>query len=223
MWLGGRRSTSTSGPSWTSRRSSTSGSPAPPSPPKPPRTVRHRHNSPMAGISRTERHVFVCAGYRCLWSTDGVWYLDGLGTTWQTMYKQEPCAEITDEACNTLMMGGGGEQWGEPHDPCWHLGCSLPRVPSMTVRNRGDRRHLRPRADHLAAHGRHRGAAVVAAEHFGPGCGDRAVLGVPLPAKPPGGPRRASQERQGAQRSPRPGRLLRPVIDSGCSSGWGLG
>lgn len=22
-------------------------------------------------------------GYRCLWSTDGVWYLDGLGTTWQ--------------------------------------------------------------------------------------------------------------------------------------------
>ena len=66
--------------------------------------------------SRTERHIFVCAGYRCLWSTDGVWYLDGLGTTWQTMYKQEPCAEITEEACNTLMMGGGGEQWGETVD-----------------------------------------------------------------------------------------------------------
>eukprot|EP01043_Picozoa_sp_COSAG02_P124828 COSAG02_NODE_61915_length_267_cov_0.619048_1_plen_66_part_01 len=25
-------------------------------------------------------------GYRGLWSTDGVWYLDGLATTWQTMY-----------------------------------------------------------------------------------------------------------------------------------------
>jgi len=55
-------------------------------------------------------------GYRCLWSTDGVWYLDGLGTTWETMYSQEPCTGISDELCNTLMMGGGGEQWGETVD-----------------------------------------------------------------------------------------------------------
>ena len=55
-------------------------------------------------------------GYRCLWSTDGVWYLDGLGSTAQTMYEQEPCKLLSDEACSTLMMGGGGEQWGETVD-----------------------------------------------------------------------------------------------------------
>jgi hexosaminidase len=89
-------------------------------------------------------------GYRVLWSTDGVWYLDGLSTTWQTMYEQEPCigmcavavtgcglascsllpllstsvcgswcggggasAGIPDNLCDTLMLGGGGEMWGE--------------------------------------------------------------------------------------------------------------
>lgn len=55
-------------------------------------------------------------GYRCLWSTDGVWYLDGLGTTWETMYVQEPCTGIPDDNCNTLMLGGGGEMWGETVD-----------------------------------------------------------------------------------------------------------
>jgi hypothetical protein len=28
----------------------------------------------------------IAAGYRVLWSTDGVWYLDGLDVTWQSMY-----------------------------------------------------------------------------------------------------------------------------------------
>jgi len=55
-------------------------------------------------------------GYRVLWSTDGVWYLDGLSTTWQTMYVQEPCDGIPDDLCNTLMLGGGGEMWGETVD-----------------------------------------------------------------------------------------------------------
>lgn len=55
-------------------------------------------------------------GYRVLWSTDGVWYLDGLGVTWQTMYVQEPCSDIPDDLCKTLMLGGGGEMWGETVD-----------------------------------------------------------------------------------------------------------
>ena len=49
-------------------------------------------------------------GYRGLWSTDGVWYLDGLATTWQTMYMQEPCKGVAAEN-EHLVMGGGGEQW----------------------------------------------------------------------------------------------------------------
>jgi len=55
-------------------------------------------------------------GYRVLWSTDGVWYLDGLGVTWETMYVQEPCIGIPDNLCATLMLGGGGEMWGETVD-----------------------------------------------------------------------------------------------------------
>ncbi len=35
-------------------------------------------------------------GYRVLWSTAGVWYLDGLTVTWDVMYVQEPCAGIPD-------------------------------------------------------------------------------------------------------------------------------
>jgi len=55
-------------------------------------------------------------GYRVLWSTDGVWYLDGLGTTWQTMYSQEPCTGIPDDLCEKYVLGGGGEMWGETVD-----------------------------------------------------------------------------------------------------------
>jgi hypothetical protein len=32
------------------------------------------------------------------------------------MYQQEPCTGIPDSACAKLMMGGGGEQWGETVD-----------------------------------------------------------------------------------------------------------
>eukprot|EP00055_Hartaetosiga_balthica_P011792 m.55030 g.55030 ORF g.55030 m.55030 type:complete len:635 (+) comp7735_c0_seq5:74-1978(+) len=56
------------------------------------------------------------AGYRALWSTDGVWYLDGLGVTWETMYAQEPCTGIADKNCGTLLLGGGGCMWGETVD-----------------------------------------------------------------------------------------------------------
>jgi len=56
------------------------------------------------------------AGYRVLWSTDGVWYLDGLDVTWEVMYAQEPCTGISDDVCAKLMLGGGGEMWGETVD-----------------------------------------------------------------------------------------------------------
>eukprot|EP00911_Craspedida_sp_UC1_P000889 UC1_evm1s677 len=56
------------------------------------------------------------AGYRVLWSTDGVWYLDGLGTSFETMYEAEPCEGIPDDLCASKVRGGGGEQWGETVD-----------------------------------------------------------------------------------------------------------
>lgn len=57
----------------------------------------------------------VAAGYRLLWSTDGVWYLDGLDTTWQEMYLAEPCTNITSTQ-EHLVLGGEGCMWGETVD-----------------------------------------------------------------------------------------------------------
>ena len=45
------------------------------------------------------------AGYRLLWSTDGVWYLDGLDVTWETMYEAEPCTGIPNNL-TSLVLGG---------------------------------------------------------------------------------------------------------------------
>ena len=73
-------------------------------------------------------------GYRVLWSTDGVWYLDGLGTTWETMYTQEPCNGIPDEQCNTLMLGGGGAMWGETVDTSDIMQTVWPRMGAIAER-----------------------------------------------------------------------------------------
>jgi len=73
-------------------------------------------------------------GYRVLWSTDGVWYLDGLGTTWQTMYTQEPCNGIPDTQCNTLMLGGGGCMWGETVDTSDIMQTIWPRMGAIAER-----------------------------------------------------------------------------------------
>ena len=56
------------------------------------------------------------AGYKVIWSTDGVWYLDNVGTTWEAMYSAEPCTNLTDTQC-ALVIGGGGEMWGESAGP----------------------------------------------------------------------------------------------------------
>eukprot|EP00301_Raphidiophrys_heterophryoidea_P026057 c8892_g1_i1.p1 GENE.c8892_g1_i1~~c8892_g1_i1.p1 ORF type:complete len:599 (-),score=133.54 c8892_g1_i1:177-1973(-) len=73
-------------------------------------------------------------GYRVIWSTDGVWYLDGLGVTWQTMYIQEPCINITDSLCSQYMLGGGGEMWGETADTSDVLQTIWPRAGAIAER-----------------------------------------------------------------------------------------
>jgi len=74
------------------------------------------------------------AGYRCLWSTDGVWYLDGLTTSWQTMYTQEPCTGISDTLCAQYMLGGGGEMWGETVDESDLQNTVWPRLAAIAER-----------------------------------------------------------------------------------------
>lgn len=57
----------------------------------------------------------VSAGHDAVYSPDGPWYLDGLGSTWETMYKVDPTLNLT--AAPGRVIGGGGEMWGETVDP----------------------------------------------------------------------------------------------------------
>jgi len=43
------------------------------------------------------------------------WYLDHLDVSWDAVYSNEPCSEVTDEQCK-LVLGGQGEMWGETVD-----------------------------------------------------------------------------------------------------------
>ena len=45
-------------------------------------------------------------GYRILWNPSAWWYLDHLDIVWTTMYSQEPCNNIPDDRCKTLVLGG---------------------------------------------------------------------------------------------------------------------
>jgi len=74
------------------------------------------------------------AGYRVLWSTDGVWYLDGLDVNWQVMYVQEPCDGIADDKCAKLVLGGGGEMWGETVDTSDIQNTIWPRLAAIAER-----------------------------------------------------------------------------------------
>ena len=73
-------------------------------------------------------------GYRVLWSTDGVWYLDGLDVTWKTMYAQEPCTGIDPDVCAKLVLGGGGEMWGETVDASDLMNTVWPRAAAIAER-----------------------------------------------------------------------------------------
>mmetsp|Transcript_25049 Transcript_25049/g.40412 ORF Transcript_25049/g.40412 Transcript_25049/m.40412 type:complete len:525 (+) Transcript_25049:27-1601(+) len=73
-------------------------------------------------------------GYRVIWSTDGVWYLDGLKVTWETMYQQEPCDGIDADKCAKYVIGGGGEMWGETADASDVLQTIWPRLAAISER-----------------------------------------------------------------------------------------
>lgn len=55
------------------------------------------------------------SGHDAVYSPDGPWYLDGLGSTWEVMYQVDPARNIT--SAPGKILGGGGEMWGETVDP----------------------------------------------------------------------------------------------------------
>eukprot|EP01119_Soliformovum_irregulare_P025257 TRINITY_DN930_c0_g1_i1.p1 TRINITY_DN930_c0_g1~~TRINITY_DN930_c0_g1_i1.p1 ORF type:complete len:590 (-),score=153.11 TRINITY_DN930_c0_g1_i1:24-1793(-) len=58
----------------------------------------------------------VAAGYRGILSNDGVWYLDGLETSWVTYYTNDPYENIPASQQH-LVLGGQTCMWGETADP----------------------------------------------------------------------------------------------------------
>mmetsp|Transcript_14822 Transcript_14822/g.42037 ORF Transcript_14822/g.42037 Transcript_14822/m.42037 type:complete len:681 (-) Transcript_14822:178-2220(-) len=75
----------------------------------------------------------VSKGYRALWSDVGDWYLDMLQYTWDKVYRAEPCKGLTDDQCS-LILGGGGEMWGETVDTSDVLQTVWPRLGAIGER-----------------------------------------------------------------------------------------
>jgi hexosaminidase len=58
----------------------------------------------------------VQAGFRAIFNQEHKWYLDWSSTTWEDMYSEEPCAELSSKAECSLVLGGQGNLWGEEVD-----------------------------------------------------------------------------------------------------------
>ena len=87
-------------------------------------------------VWRDEEYVYNATrdGFRVLVSPDGPWYLDGLQTSWQDMYKLEPESGITDATQKSLILGGEGCMWGETVDASVILPTIWPRAAAIAER-----------------------------------------------------------------------------------------
>ncbi|GER42426.1 beta-hexosaminidase [Striga asiatica] len=58
----------------------------------------------------------VAKGFRCIFSNQGVWYLDHLDVPWDKVYYAEPLEGITGALQQKLVLGGEVCMWGETAD-----------------------------------------------------------------------------------------------------------
>ncbi|WJX88621.1 Beta-hexosaminidase 1 [Trifolium repens] len=58
----------------------------------------------------------VAKGFRCIFSNQGVWYLDHLDVPWDKVYTAEPLEGIQKDAEKKLVLGGEVCMWGETAD-----------------------------------------------------------------------------------------------------------
>lgn len=56
-------------------------------------------------------------GFRCIFSNQGVWYLDHLDVPWDATYNADPLEGIDDSSKQKLVLGGEVCMWGETADP----------------------------------------------------------------------------------------------------------
>lgn len=55
-------------------------------------------------------------GFRCIFSNQGLWYLDHLDVPWQPVYQADPLEGITNATQQKLILGGEVCMWGETAD-----------------------------------------------------------------------------------------------------------
>ena len=104
-------------------------------------------------------------GYRVLWSPTSVWYLSHNDSFWTNVYKQEPCEGIAADVCETLVLGGGGELWGEMVDASDIMQTIWPRLGAIGERlwspqNITDYRKAQPRLMYFRCMLNQRGVAA---------------------------------------------------------------
>lgn len=58
----------------------------------------------------------VADGFRCIFSDQGVWYLDHLDVPWDRAYHADPLEGISDPSQQKLIIGGEVCMWGETAD-----------------------------------------------------------------------------------------------------------
>lgn len=58
----------------------------------------------------------VAKGFRCIFSNQGVWYLDHLNVPWEVVYDADPLEGIQKASEKKLVIGGEVCMWGETAD-----------------------------------------------------------------------------------------------------------
>lgn len=59
----------------------------------------------------------VAKGFKCIYSNQGVWYLDHLDIPWDGFYNADPVEGISNAAKQALVLGGEVCMWSETVDP----------------------------------------------------------------------------------------------------------
>jgi hexosaminidase len=69
---------------------------------------------------------------------DQSWYLDNLDVAWDAMYSKDPCSgwfgDVPDDLCESLVLGGHGEMWGETVDASDLAQTVWPRMAAIAER-----------------------------------------------------------------------------------------
>ena len=85
-------------------------------------------------LSHATASKIVAAGYQCILSNSGVWYLPHLAVSWEKMYSNDPLMNITDPSQQKLMLGGEACMWGETVDDSDLFNTVWPRAAAVAER-----------------------------------------------------------------------------------------